>query len=180
MRKLALSTAVVAVAVGLAAAPSAADPPTHLFLEDDVTFQSGGLTAACGFPVFVSLEGGIHIMLRTDKNGVLHELDTFSDWSITYAAPSQGTSFSFKFGPATFVYPEGTAVGAPAIITLRGVNTNFPGFPAEAGRLVILGEVIDVTPDGVPIADFVTLISQTGNILPPAESQANLCAALTA
>ena len=35
MRKLALSTAVVAVAVGLAAAPSAADPPTHLFLEDD-------------------------------------------------------------------------------------------------------------------------------------------------
>jgi hypothetical protein len=69
----------------------------HLFLEDDVTFQSGGLTAACGFPVFVSLEGGIHIMLRTDKNGVLHELDTFSDWSITYTAPSQGMSFSFKF-----------------------------------------------------------------------------------
>jgi hypothetical protein len=111
--------AVVAVAVGLAAAPSAADPPTHLFLEDDVTFQSGGLTAACGFPVLVSLEGGIHIMLRTDKNGVPRELDTFSDWSITYTAPSQGTSFSFKFGPATFAYPEGTAVGAPAIITLR-------------------------------------------------------------
>jgi hypothetical protein len=97
MRKLALSTAAVAVAVGLTAAPSAADPPTHLFLEDDVTFQSGGLTAACGFPVFVSLEGGIHIMLRTDKNGVLHELDTFSDWSIAYTAPSQGMSFSFKF-----------------------------------------------------------------------------------
>jgi hypothetical protein len=92
------------------------------------------LTAACGFPVIVSLEGGIHIMLRTDKNGVLHELDTFSDWSITYTAPSQGTSFSFKFGPATFVYPEGTAVGAPAIITLRGVNTHFPGFPAEARK----------------------------------------------
>jgi hypothetical protein len=114
------------------------------------------------------------------RNGVLHELDTFSDWSITYTAPSQGTSFSFKFGPATFVYPEGTAVGAPAIITLRGVNTHYPGFPAEAGRLVILGEVIDVTSEGVPIADFVTLISQTGNILPPAESQANLCEALSA
>jgi hypothetical protein len=180
MRKLTLSIALVAVALGLAAAPSAAAPPTQLFLEDDFTFQSGGLTAACGFPVFVSLEGGIHIMLRTDRNGVLNELDTFSDWAVTFSAPSQGTSFSFKLGPATFVYPEGTAVGAPAIITVRGIDAHYPGFPAEAGRSVVLGEVIGVTPEGVPIADFVTVISQTGNILPPAEGLANLCAALTA
>jgi hypothetical protein len=179
MRKLALSIAVGVAAVGLAAAPSAADPPTHLFLEDDATFQSGGLTAACGFPVFVNIQGGIHIKLRTDRNGVLHELDTFSDWRITFSAPSQGTSFSFKFGPATFVYPQGIAIGAPAIITIRGVDANYPGFPAEAGRSVILGEVIAVSPEGVPVADFVTVISEKGNQLPPAEGLANLCAALT-
>jgi hypothetical protein len=180
MRKLALALAVATVALGLAAAPVAADPPTQLFLEDDVTFQSGGLTAACGFPVFISIEGGIHIMLRTDRSGVLHELDTFTDWAITFSAPSRGTSFSFKFGPAAFVYPEGTAVGAPAIITLQGVDARYPGFPAEAGRTVILGEVIAVSPEGVPIADFLTVLSEKGNTLPPAEGLANLCAALAA
>lgn len=180
MRKLAPAFAVVAMAVGLAAAPSVAGPPTHLFLEDDASFQSGGLTAACGFPVFITLEGGIHIMLRTDRDGVLHELDTFSDWSVTFSAPTQGTSFSFKFGPATFVYPEGTAVGAPAIITVRGIDTRIPGFPAQAGRTVFLGEVIDISPEGVPIADFVDVISQAGNQLPPGEGVAAICSALTA
>jgi hypothetical protein len=32
----------------------------------------------------------------------------------------------------------------------------------------------------VPIADLSTVLSQTGNILPPAEGLANLCATLTA
>jgi hypothetical protein len=31
----------------------------------------------------------------------------------------------------------------------------------------------------VSVADFVSVVSQTGNILPPAEGLANLCAALT-
>lgn len=180
MRKLALSIAAVTTAVGLAAAPSAADPPTHLFFEDDAMFQSGGLTAACGFPVFITIKGGIHIMLRTDRNGVLHELDTFNNWSITFSAPSQGTSFSYKFGPATFVYPEGTAAGAPSIVTIQGVDTRIAGFPAQAGRTVFLGEVLFVTPEGVPVADLVSVISQTGNQLSPAESFANVCTALTA
>jgi hypothetical protein len=180
MRKLALSLAALAVAVGLAAAPTGAGPPTHVFLEDDAMFQSGGLTAGCGFPVFITIKGGIHIMLRTDRNGILHELDTFSDWSITFSAPSQGTSFSYKLGPASFVYPEGTAVGAPAIVTIRGVDTRVTGFPAQAGRTVFMGEVLFVSPEGVPVADLVSVISQTGNQLSPAESFATICAALTA
>lgn len=180
MHKLALSLAVATTAVGLLAAPTAAGPPTQLFFEDDAMFQSGGLTAACGFPVFITIKGGIHIMLRTDRNGVLHELDTFSDWSFTFSAPSQGTSFSQKFGPATFVYPEGTAPGAPSIVTIRGVDTHVAGFPAQAGRTVFLGEVLFVTPEGVPVVDPISVISQTGNQLSGAESFAQICAALTA
>lgn len=180
MRKLAHPFAVVAVVFGFATAASAAGPPTQLFLEDDATFPSGGLTAACGFPVLVTLEGGIHIMLRTDRDGVLTELDTFSNWAVTFSAPSQGTSVAFKLGPATFVYPEGIDIGAPAVVTARGIDAHYAGFPAEAGRSVFLGEVIGVTPEGVPIADLSTVLSQTGNILPPAEGLANLCAALTA
>jgi hypothetical protein len=123
---------------------------------------------------------GLPAMLRTDRNGILHELDTFSDWSITISAPSQGTSFSYKFGPASFVYPEGTAPGAPAIVTIRGVDTRVTGFPAQAGRTVFLGEVLFISPEGVPVADPVSVISQTGNQLSPAESFATICAALTA
>jgi hypothetical protein len=181
MRKLALLAAVAAVGVGLAAAPGVAGPPTQLFLQDDVTFQSGGLTAACGFPVFIDIEGGVHIMLRTDQNGVLHELDTFSDWHFTLSAPTQGTSLSYKFGPAEYVYPNGAYIGAPAIITVRGIDSHYAGFPAEAGRYVIGGEVFFVSPEGVPYVDFTgPLFSEVGNLLPQAESRANLCAALTA
>ena len=177
MRKLALLSAIAAVAVGLAA-PAAADPPVQLTFVDDAMFQSGGLTAACGFPVFITIQGTLHITLRTDRNGVLHEMDAFGDHSITFSAPSNGTSTSFKFGPAKFVYPEGVFVGAPSIVTITGIDANYAGVPAEAGRTVLVGEVIDVTPEGVPIVDFIgpTLFEQ-GNQL-GAESVANLCAAL--
>ena len=180
MRKLALLSTVVAFVIGLAAVPSVAGPPTQLFLEDDITFPSGGLTAACGFPVFVSIQGGIHIMLRMDRNGVLTETDTQSKWALTLSAPTQGTSFSYKFGPSKWVYPEGAVLGGPAIIYANGVDVRYPGVPAEAGRTVIRGEIIDIRPDGVPVADFVEVLSESGNQLPPAETRANLCAALTA
>ena len=93
-------------------------------------------------------------------------------------APATGNSFSYKFGPARFVYPEGAFIGAPSIVTLTGIHEDFPGAPAEAGRTVLVGEVVFVTPEGVPIVDFIgpTLFEQ-GNQL-GAESVANLCAAL--
>jgi hypothetical protein len=60
-----------------------------------------------------------------------------------------------------------------------GVYANYPGAPAEAGRLVVPGEIIDVSPEGVPLIDFVgSPTSDAGNVLSGAESTANLCAAL--
>ena len=69
-------------------------------------------------------------------------------------------------------------MGAPSIVTITGIDANYAGVPAEAGRTVLVGEVIDVTPEGVPIVDFVgPTLFEHGNQL-GAESVANLCAAL--
>ena len=179
MRRLAFITAIAVVAVGFGAPTVAAEPPKQVTLEDDASFQSGFLTATCGFPVFISIQGTVHITLRTDKDGVLHEIDAFTDWSITFSAPSTGESFSYKFGPAFFEYPEGVAPGAPSIVTLTGIHQHVLGVPAEAGRTVLIGEVLFVTPEGVPIVDFVgPTLSEHGNQLDPAESVATICTAL--
>ena len=142
-------------------------------------FQSGFLTATCGTPVFVMLQGTVHITLRIDRKGVLHETDAFADYSLTFSAPSTGASVSYKFGPAFFVYPDGVSIGARSIVTTLGIHADYPGAPAEAGRTVIVGEVIDVTPEGVPIVDFVgPTLFERGNQLDGEASVANLCAAL--
>jgi hypothetical protein len=161
----------------LAGGPS--NPPQHVTIEDDFTFQSRRLTQACGFPVFGTVQGTLNVVLRTDRNGVLVETDAFTDWRLSFSAPSTGNSFSYKFGPTTFVYPQGTFIGAPSVVTLYGVQANYPGAPAEAGRLVIAGEVIDISPEGIPLVEFVGQpTSNVGNVLSVAESTFNLCEAL--
>jgi hypothetical protein len=98
---------------------------------------------------------------------------------LAFSAPSTGESFSYKFGPAFFEYPDGVYIGAPSIVTLAGIDQHVLGFLAEAGRTVVVGEVIAVTPEGVPIVDFVgPTLSEHGNQLDPAASLANICAAL--
>ena len=98
-------------------------------------FQSGFLTATCGTPVFVTIQGIVHITLRTDRNGVLIEVDSFADDSITFSAPATGGSASYKFGPLKFVYPDGVFIGAPSIVTLMGIHADFPGRPPKRDEL---------------------------------------------
>jgi hypothetical protein len=180
MLKLSLLGAVPALVVALAVPTASADPPDRFVFVDDFTFQSGFLTAACGTPVFISLNGTLQITLRTAKDGVLHETDVFQNWPITTSAPDFGTSYSFKFGPGFFEYPDGVYIGAPSIVTFLGVDSNIPGLHAVAGRTVIVGEVIDITPEGVPIVDTSgPLLSEVGNHEDPAVVRAAVCAALT-
>lgn len=180
MLKLSVLGAVAALVVALAVPTASADPPDRFVFVDDVTFQSGFLTAACGTPVFISLNGTLHIILRTDKTGVLHETDAFQNWSFTIS--DADTSFSYKFGPGFFEYPDGVPVqiGDPSVVTFLGVDSNVPGFHAVAGRTVVTGEVFDVTPEGVPIVDTSggVLLSQVGNHVTQAEIRAAICAAL--
>lgn len=180
MRKLSMLVAIGVIAAGVAAPTVAADPPRHVTIVDDFGFQSGFLTAACGTPVFVAVDGIVKITLHTDKSGVLREMDAFANHSISFTAPATGNSFSYKFGPAIYVYPEGAFVGAPSIVTLMGIHENIPGAPAEAGRTVLVGEVFFVSPEGVPFVDFIgPTLFEKGNQLGFADSVANICAALT-
>ena len=180
MLKFSIFGAVAALAVVLAVPTAAADPPERFVFVDDFTFQSGVLTAACGTPVFISLNGTLHIILRTDKDGALHETDAFENWAFTISAPDHDTSFSYKFGPGFFEYPEGAFIGAPSVVTFLGLDSNVPGLHAVAGRTVVVGEVIDITPEGVPIVDTIgPLVSQVGNHVDQAVVRAAICAALT-
>jgi len=61
-----------------------------------------------------------------------------------------------------------------------GLVDKIPGQPADAGRSEYVGEVVDFTPEGVPVVDFdlfdpVTQVGHTGS-----DTRANRCAALTA
>jgi hypothetical protein len=180
MLKLSLLGAVAAIALALAVPMAVADPPVHIVAVDDFQFQSGGLSAACGTPVFISLNGTLRITLRTDKNGVLHETDTFTKWAFTIS--DADTSFSYKFGPGFFEYPDGVPVqiGDPSVVTFLGIDSNVPGLHAVAGRTVLAGVVIAITPDGVPIVDtsIAPPLSQVGNHVTQAEIRAAICAAL--
>lgn len=179
MHKLALIAVALAAGVGLVGPATAGAPPTQVVVVDDFTFQSGLWTRACGFPVRITVQGTVHITLRTDRNGVLHETDAFTDWSLTYSAPSRETSVSYKFGPGFYEYPDGVYIGAPSVLTQLGIHTHVNTQPAEAGRTVSEGVVVDILPSGVPIVDTSgPLVSQTGNQLDPAASRASICAAL--
>jgi hypothetical protein len=179
MHRLSLIAAIFAVVAGVFASTAASDPPQQFTIEDNVTFQSGFLTQACGLPVFITAQGTVHITLRTDRKGAVHEIDAFEDYALTFSAPSTGKSISFKFGPAFFEYPDGAYIGAPSIVTFLGVDSNYPGAPAEAGRIVSEGIVIDFTPEGVPIVDTTAVISQHGNFISNAEAVAFICAGLS-
>jgi hypothetical protein len=179
MLKLSFFGAVAALVVALAVPTAAANPPDRFVFVDDATFQSFGLSGACGTPVFISVAGTLQVILRTDKDGVLHETDVFQNWAFTLSAPDFDTSISYKFGPGFFEYPDGVYLGAPSVVTFLGLDSNIPGFHAVAGRTVLQGEVIDITPEGIPIVDTFAVLSQVGNQVTQAEIRAAICAALT-
>jgi hypothetical protein len=165
----------------------AAAPPTRIPFTVDATFPSDVLTALCGIPVSVHLQGGGTTTLFYDRSGthVIRELDTLAEGATTTIfspidAGGTGKSFTeVTHSPATFLYPEGTEIGDPAIVMINGVQrTSGPGNPRIVGHEVDQGVIIDFTPDGVPVVDTVALISQSGQFDTAAVLQAR-CATLT-
>lgn len=169
----------------LIVAPATAASPTRIPFEIDETFPSGSLTAVCGVPVWVHVEGGGTTTLFHDQSGqVSRELDTLAEGArTTIFSPldAGGTGKSFTdvtHSPATFLYPQGTDIGDPATVIINGVQrTSGPGNPRIVGHEVFQGVIIGFTPDGVPIVDTVAIISQAGQFDVAAVLQAR-CAAL--
>lgn len=171
----------------LVAAPVTAAPPTQIAFEFDETFPSGLLTTLCGIPVMVHLQGGGTTTLFYDKSGtqIIRELDTLAEGATTTIfSPVElgGTGKSFTdvtHAPSTFLYPEGTEIGDPAIVIINGVQrTSGAGNPRLVGHQVAEGVIIDFTLEGVPIVDIMAIISQSGQFDSAAVLEAR-CALLT-
>jgi hypothetical protein len=166
------------------AAAATAGPPVSSTEHADFTFQSQFWSDTCGVPVFIHQEGTITLRLVPDSN-VIHEVDTFPGWTVTVFSPVEegGTGKSFTYllpFPIHFLYPEGTDIGDPGIVISTGrLDVAAPGGPVIAGRQVLAGVIVDLTPEGIPIVDFAEELSATGNFPEFEAFAAARCAFLT-
>ena len=173
----------LAAALLLPAAATAA-PTLRLSFPIDEAFPADGLTALCGVPVWIHVEGEDQVTYFYDANGqIVRELDYSPGFRFTIYSPVEdgGTGRTFTY-PSTVQlhvdYPHGTTVGSPAIITVTGL-TGFaaPGV-AGAGRSVFEGVVSD-TSDGLPHLDWPTaVLSVVGSYNRDIDPLAERCAFL--
>jgi hypothetical protein len=153
----------------------------HVTQPVDYTVKSPYYTQRCGFPVLFSLIGTLKTTLVLDAQGaVIREMDTQPGTTQTFRAPESGKSFSFPFANIlTTDYPEGAAVGRPAIAVGRGLAGKVPGIPADAGTVTFgQGTVVVMTPSGVPIVDLGPVTDATGHANDPNAIDDAICAAL--
>jgi hypothetical protein len=163
MRKFGIIVGLLAASV---LAPGvAASPPSHFTFTIDETVPAPGLSAACGFEVVAHLEGSAIAIVFYDQSGeIVREIDTNPSFTTTFFAPSQGTSFTYAIGGILqTTYTEGAAVGSSALAKVTGVLAGTGSTAPNAGTLVFEAVVIDITPEGIPIIDLLTLLSATGH-----------------
>jgi hypothetical protein len=162
-----------------------AAPPRRIPFEFDFTLPRPILSAICGVPVFLHVEGAGTVILFHDQSGsVIKELDTLPGGiHFTFFSPEEagGTGKSVtvaQYGTAKYTYPEGTDVGDPAIVSTVG-TTQSPGEgPTTAGRQVAEGLVIGHSPEGIPIVVPVEIVSESGIFTDPLSVIADRCAIL--
>jgi hypothetical protein len=162
MRTLALFSSLMATL--LVASTGSAAPPSRFTFTFDETFPSM-LTFACGFPVFVHVEGNATATLFFDRSGtLLREIDTQPGFKVTFFAPSTGKSFTYPSAGAFIQdYSNGTDLGSPVIATVTGLLNGTGSTPPDAGRVVMNAVIVGFTPEGIPIIDPVSDISRTGH-----------------
>jgi hypothetical protein len=187
MARLALLAASAVATLLLMAAEATASPPTRITLNIDATFASPFLTGLCGIPVSLHEQGTVTVTLFYDQSGaVIRELDTIpGGFSVTRFSPADegGTgksSTSVEHTSYKTLYPEGTALGDPAIIIATGLQrTSGPGNPRFVGRQVFEAVIVGETLEGIPVADPVALISQSGQFGDPEAFFQAVCDTLT-
>lgn len=176
----------LAIAVALVMAlPVGAAAPLRATFELDVTFQSPLWTTRCGIPVFIHIEATqtATVFYSSDGTAIIKEIDTSPGFRQTYFSPldAGGTGNSFVDrggGILKTYYPQGATIGAPAVLEFMGVQGfASPGHPS-AGRVVVDGVVVFVSPEGIPGVDTVAPISQAGHLLTTTEAIALRCSYL--
>jgi hypothetical protein len=177
-------TAALAALTAAVLIPSAAaSAPIHEEVSlDGVTIPDFYLSDACGTTVLDTLSGGLTAtFFPAGPNSPAHEVDTLTGGTITYSSPDTGGSVTRPLnGTSHAVYPDGIAVGSPALVTIDGVNTQSitSVAPPGSGQLVANATILFVDDAGVPGTAFATsdIVSMNGTF---AATTAAICAALT-
>jgi hypothetical protein len=178
--RLATIAALVAAITAFVGTAAKAAPPQRFTLElTDVTFPDAYLSDACGTEVLDTVNGTLTAMLFS-AGGTVREVDTLHG-TITYAAPATGNSITLTEASSSHaVYPEGIAVGSPAVVRISGQNGgSITGVaPPGSGTIVANATIVAVDPSGIPLTAFgpQDIVSLNGNF---AQATAEICAALT-
>jgi hypothetical protein len=176
---VALAALIAAIVIPVAGASA---PIREEFAFSDITFEDFYLSEACGTTVLDTIDVAVSVtFFPADHGSPAHEVDTFSNGTITYSSPDTGNSVTLPMnGTSHAVYPEGTDPGDPAHFTITGVNTtSLTGTaPPGSGQLVANGEILFLDDLGVPVTTFETsgIVSMQGTY---AVMTAEICAALT-
>jgi hypothetical protein len=181
--KLGLTVALAALFAAIVIPSAGATAPIHESITlDGVTFPDAYLTDACGTTVLDTVSGRLTATLFPAGPGApAHEVDTITGGTITYSSADSGNSITRPLnGTSRAVYPEGIVVGAPAVVTINGVNgTSITGTaPPGSGQLVADATILFVDDLGVPGTAFAPsdIVSMSGTY---AATTAAICAALT-
>ena len=145
----------------------------------DATFPDAYLSEACGTDVLDTVNGTLTVMLFS-AGGTAREVDTLHG-TITYTAPATGNSVTLTEASSSHaLYPEGIAVGNPAVVKVTGLNGgSITGVaPPGGGSIVADATIIAIDPSGIPLTFFPPegISSMSGNF---AHATAEICAALT-
>lgn len=177
-RNRALASVGVVLAT-LASSPAFAEKPIRTSQAFDFTVLAPFTSAQCGFDVYQRIVGTFTVTAIQRDGMVVKEIDGAHHASVTWFAPSQGTSYSFPLNsPTTFLYPDGAYVGAPALLYFFGLSEKIPGAGATAGQAVYEGTVVQIDADGIPlVVTDAEPIRVTGHIGGDVQAR---CAALSA
>lgn len=176
----AAALAALTAAVLISGAAAAGAPIHEEVSLDGVTIPDLYLSDACGTTVLDTLSGRLTAtFFPAGPNSPAHEVDTLTGGTITYSSDSGSVTRPLN-GTSHAVYPEGIAVGSPALVTITGVNTQSitSVAPPGSGQLVANATILFVDDAGIPGTAFATndIVSLNGNY---AATTAAICAALT-
>jgi len=160
MRKLALLVAVCAAALATGSVDAASVETSRIVIHD--SFDAPFMSAACGVPVMITIDGVAQVTLRRNEAGLAAwEHDTTASFTAVFSSPGSlgGTGRSFTNrspSVAFFDYGSGATIGSTAIVTLTGLQgpAAGPSSSITAGYQRLTGTVFGFSPEGIPLVDF--------------------------
>ena len=152
----------------------------HVTIQLDDHFEATGLSAVCGFPVFIDFVGELKVtLIRNEEGLIVREIDHVGGGAkITYS--SANGSFSFPQTSSSWDYGDGAEVGSEVIVSVHGLFGHVPGLiQSDAGLFRYRGVVTGFDEFGIPTVDFVEVIADRGGRNSEEDIDAAICEALS-